>query len=155
MRFGLIFSLILIGCSSKHFESNFNFNTECLGVEFDGSQTIRVWGSGRNRIDAIEQAKKKGVSEIIFQGIREGVNGCEIKPLLSEANARDRYQMYFNDFFSDNGDYKKFVNLRDERIGKRFNRDRIRSKNQVSYALILRIRRPQLKKQLIKDGIIK
>ena len=38
------------------------FETECLGIEGDGSQTLRAWGTGRNRADAVEQAKKNAVT---------------------------------------------------------------------------------------------
>ena len=37
---------------------NYTYDTECIGVEGDGSQTVKGWGSGRNREDAVEQAKK-------------------------------------------------------------------------------------------------
>ena len=45
---------------------------ECMGVELDGSQTLRVWALGRNKVDALEQAKKNAVREVIFKGIRNG-----------------------------------------------------------------------------------
>lgn len=38
-----------------------NQTLECLGVELDGSQTLRVSGVGRNKADSKEQAKKRGV----------------------------------------------------------------------------------------------
>lgn len=31
-----------------------SYETECLGTELDGSQTLRAWGKGKNRADAIE-----------------------------------------------------------------------------------------------------
>ena len=34
---------------------------KCMGVELDGSQTLRVQGYGRNRSDAKEQAMKNAV----------------------------------------------------------------------------------------------
>ena len=69
---------------------------ECLGVEGDGSQTLRVTGTGRNKADAVEQAKKDAVMAIIFTGIRGGLNGCDTRPLINELNARDKYEEYFN-----------------------------------------------------------
>ena len=47
---------------------------ECLGVEGDGSQTLRVTGTGRNITDAKEQAKKDAVMAVIFDGIRDIVS---------------------------------------------------------------------------------
>ena len=46
-----------------------NYTTECLGKSMDGSQTLRVWATGRNRADAIEQAKKKAVFDVTFNSI--------------------------------------------------------------------------------------
>ena len=47
---------------------------KCMGVELDGSQTLRVLGYGRNRSDAKEQAMKNAVWAVVFDGIREGVS---------------------------------------------------------------------------------
>lgn len=49
---------------------------------------------------------KNAVWTVIFDGIREGVAGCNMRPLVTEANARERYEDYFNTFFADGGDYK-------------------------------------------------
>lgn len=69
-----------------------------MGVELDGSQTLRVLGYGRNRSDAKEQAMKNAVWAVVFDGIREGVSGCNMRPLVTEVNARERYEDYFNVF---------------------------------------------------------
>lgn len=71
---------------------------KCMGVELDGSQTLRVLGYGRNRSDAKEQAMKNAVWAVVFDGIREGVSGCNMRPLVTEVNARERYEDYFNVF---------------------------------------------------------
>ena len=68
-------SLILLsGCASKKITTAafHNYNTECMGKSMDGSQTLRVWASGRNRANAIEQAKKKAVYDVVFTGITSG-----------------------------------------------------------------------------------
>ena len=45
---------------------NYNtYETECIGVEGDGTQTLLSWGQGRNRMDAVEQAKKM-LLEMLF-----------------------------------------------------------------------------------------
>ena len=56
---------------------------KCMGVELDGSQTLRVIGYGKNRADAKEQAMKNAVWTVIFDGIREGVAGCNMRPLVT------------------------------------------------------------------------
>ena len=53
-------------------EAYYNSETECLGVELDGSQTLRVWATGRNKTDAIEQCKKNAVNEVGVLGHDQG-----------------------------------------------------------------------------------
>ena len=124
---------------------------KCMGVELDGSQTLRVIGYGKNRADAKEQAMKNAVWTVVFDGIREGVAGCNMRPLVTEANARERYEDYFNTFFADGGDYKKYVSLRDTKKGSAA---RAKDKVGYSYEMTIRILRPQLKARLKGDNII-
>ena len=123
----------------------------CMGVELDGSQTLRVQGYGRNRSDAKEQAMKNAVWAVIFDGIREGAEGCNMRPLVAEVNAKERYEDYFNLFFADNGEYKKYVSLRDTK-----KRSGGRSKDKLGYAydLTIRVLRSELKARLKADNLI-
>jgi hypothetical protein len=122
-----------------------------LGVELDGSQTLRVLGYGRNRADAKEQAMKNAVWAVIFDGIKDGVQGCNMRPLVTEVNARERYEDYFNLFFADNGPYKEYVSMKDTKL-KSGNKDK--DKVGYSYDLTVRVLRPQLKARLIEDNLI-
>jgi hypothetical protein len=131
------------------------YKTECLGVELDGSQTLKAWGNGRNRADAVEQAKKNAMRDVIFKGIREGKQECNQKPLIFEVNAEEKHEDYFNAFFADGGEYKNYVSLRDERIGDKINRDRKKMTESVTNGLVVRILRAELKAKLIADNIIK
>ena len=123
----------------------------CLGVELDGSQTLRVQGYGRNRTDAKEQAKKNAVWAVIFEGIRDGVQGCNNRALVTEVNAKERYEDYFNIFFADDGEYQKYVLLRDTK-----KRSGGRSKDKLGYAydLTIRVLRAELKARLKADNVI-
>lgn len=72
-KLGCLLLLILAGCSSKKSVSSYHsFESECLGVELDGSETLRAWGRGKNRTDAIEQAKKNAVRDVLFKGVVAG-----------------------------------------------------------------------------------
>ncbi len=124
---------------------------KCLGTELDGSQTLRVTGYGRNRSDAKEQAKKNAVYAVIFNGVRDGVKGCNLRPLVTEVNARERYEDYFNIFFMDNGEYLKYVSLRDT---KRMSADRKKDKVGYSYEMTIRVLRSELKARLKADNVI-
>lgn len=150
----LITVFILLGWGLSFAQSG-NYSvpaTECMGVEGDGSQTLRVWGVGRNKTDALEQAKKNAVKEVIFKGIRNGSKECNMRPLIYEVNAEEKYQYYFNTFFKDDGEYLKYVSMEDRRpmTNKKEN-----TKTQVKYGVTVRVLRPALQQRLIDDNIIK
>ncbi|MBO5614451.1 MAG: hypothetical protein J5905_08165 [Prevotella sp.] len=128
------------------------FSTECLGVEEDGTQTLRAWGSGKNKNDAEDQARKNAVRDVIFKGIRDGVEGCNMKPLVNEPNAREKYEEYFNKFFRDDAKYDDYVSNKDT---KRKMKKIEKTDMGVRVAVIVRVNRPKLKERLRKDGIIK
>lgn len=144
-----------LGFSQKNIAGNYGYKTECLGVELDGSETVKAWGNGRNRSDAVEQAKKNALRDVIFFGLVEGKQDCKQKPLILEVNALEKYEDYFNKFFADGGEFKNFISLRDERIFDKVSRDRKKARESVTNGLILRVLRSELKQKLIADGIIK
>lgn len=128
------------------------FETECLGVELDGSQTVRAWGKGKNKADAIEQAQKNAVRDILFKGINSGSGECNKRPLITEVNAQEKYEYYFNSFFRDGGAYKKYVSNEDE---NRTSRIKAKNSSQENYGVVVRVKRAELRERLIEDKIIK
>jgi hypothetical protein len=139
----------------KSTAGNYTYKTECLGVEMDGSQTLKAWGNGRNRLDAVAQAKKNAVRDVIFNGINEGRQDCERRPLVPEVNAQRKYEDYFNKFFADGGEFKDFISLKDEKILDKISRDKQKARESVTHGLVVRVLRAELKQKLIADGIIK
>ena len=127
------------------------YETECLGVEGDGSQTLRAWGFGKNKKDALEQARKNAVYDVIFKGIKAGVAGCNMRPLINEVNARERHEDYFDRFFMDGGEYKKYVSDADE---KRSSKDKAKGKLGVRYGVTVRVLRSELRAKLKADHLI-
>lgn len=128
-----------------------SFETECLGVEGDGSQTLRAWGKGKNKSDAIEQAKKNAVRDVIFKGIKSGSAECNTKPLIFEVNAEEKYETYFNAFFKDGGEYTKYATSEDENRTSRIN---AKHSTQENYGIVVRVKRAELRQRLIDDNII-
>lgn len=148
----LFASLILVGCKTATSTASFvSYETECLGVEQDGSQTLRAWGEGRNKADAVEQANKNAVRDVIFKGIRAGKADCNMRPLVTEVNAQEKYEDYFNRFFMDNGEYRKYVSSEDEKKhSKEYQKNLIGAK----YGVTVRVLRAELKARLKNDGIL-
>lgn len=149
-------SILFQGCSPQNkVAGNYTYKTECLGVELDGSQTLKAWGNGRNRFDAIEQAKKNAVRDVLFLGISEGKSDCSNLPILLEVNINLNQEDYFNKFFIDGGEYKNYVSLKDERVGQKIKRDLKPARESVTQGVVLRVLRAKLKQKMIADGIIK
>lgn len=128
------------------------FKVECMGTDLDGSQTLRAWGSGKNKSQAMETAKKNAVKAVIFEGINAGTGDCNKKPLVYEVNANEKYEDYFNRFFADGGEYKKFTSMKDEK-----STSRLKSSNNAieTWGIVVRVDRAAIRQHLINDGIIK
>ncbi len=126
-------------------------DTLCISNELDGTVTLRIWGLGRTFKDATDQAKKNAVNEVIFNGVRNGNVSYTQAPLVSEANARTKYESYFNSFFRDDGPYADFVSNADSRS---FSKTMKLSKVQRAVCITIRVLRPQLQQKLRDDGII-
>lgn len=147
---------ILAACSmSRQTAGYYDFPTECLGSELDGSQTLLVFADGRNRSDAVEQAKKNAVREVLFKGIKNGKSTCDPRPLVPEVNADRKYEAYFAKFFEDGGEYAKYVSLADERVYNKIFRDRTKGRKQVKNSVVVRVEVLKLKEKLRTDEIIK
>ena len=131
----------------------YKYEVECEGSEMDGSQLVRAFGTGKNREDAIEQAKKIAIHAVIFKGVRLGEQGCQMKPLVYNMNAEEEYQDYFNGFFKDGGKFQDFISTKDV-PGK----TKIKEKGEgreKAFGIIVTVKVPELKKELISKGIVK
>lgn len=150
--FAIVAFITTTSLHAQDFSSYHKGNIECLEAELDGSLTLRVTGAGKNRSDAEEQAKKNAVYEIIFKGIVGSASGKITKPLVTEVNARERYEDYFDQFFADGGAYKKYVSKAD---AKRSSKEKTKKKYENTCRLTVRVLRSELKLRLKEDGIIK
>ncbi len=154
MVFALVTALNSCGDPQRNVAGAYNYETECIGVEGDGSQTVKGWGSGRNREDAIEQAKKNGLADVLFKGIRSN-KGCNQKPIFFNPDAREKHEDYFNAFFVDDGPYKEFITGEDgSDLHFSVVKGRGKSGDQVTYGVIIRVQRAKLKERMIQDNLI-
>lgn len=127
------------------------YETECLGNDVDGLQMLRVYGTGIDEDDAIEQAMKKAVSDVTFVGISGGQGECNAYPVVDQANARQKYEVYFNKFFQKGGTYKKYVTLKRK---QKKNANSYQGAGTVTMEVVLKVDRPGLKKRYQKDKIL-
>lgn len=142
--FALMAALLCFGAYAQE--------TECISKEMDGSLTLRVFGTGRNRTDALEQAKKQAVYDVLFKGVTKGNTDYNMRPIMTEVNARQRYQDYFDIFFMDRGEYLKYISMEDKRAGS--TRVTKRNYRDVTVGVTVRVLVPQLKARLKSDGLL-
>ncbi len=126
---------------------------ECVNLELDGSITVRVTGSGRNKKDAMEQAFKNAVYNVIFKGVKtEDRNAAISRPLIFEVNAEEKLADFTKVFFKDKGKYTDFISTKDCRPVTSVHNSQ---GDQVEWTTVVRVLRPELQKYLIQQNIIK
>lgn len=144
---------LLASCKSKEITTAafHDYTTECIGKSMDGTQTLRVWVSGRNRADAIEQAKKKAVYDVVFAGIQAGGGECNAYPVIDEANARKKYEDYFDLFFADGGAYTQYVSMASQKTSAM---QRHYGDGTQTFGIIVTVNRSALRQRFERDNII-
>lgn len=149
-------ALLMTGCKTPtvidSVYSTTPFEIECLGTDMDGTQTLRSWGKGKNKAQAIENARKKAVEAVLFDGVIKGDKGCDQRPVIGGANAHEKNQVYFNRFFADGGEYRQYTSMEDE---KRTSRIKSSDKSIENWSVVVRVDRAALRQRMIDDGIIK
>ncbi len=148
--------------AQKRFEKRADEDTEkwrydidCEGTGRDGMSLIKVWSYSKRPEVAIEQAKKNAVHGVIFKGVPQGDRGCVSQPALARSsNLEEEQQAYFNDFFSDEGKYRKFVNLTTDGAITAGDRMKINRK-EYKVGVIVSVNKTLLRKELEDAGIIR
>lgn len=160
MKSKLSYSLIILALSFCGFSQNkgangayYDYNCRCLGVEMDGSVTLESYGKGKNYSDASEQAKKNAVWAVILYGIKEGNGGCSPDPLLFTPEPNKVYEDFFNEFFTDNGPYLKYVSLKDEKLKNKLSRNAKKGTEIQQRMVVVTVDRAGLKKYLKQNKI--
>lgn len=147
--------LLLGGCKGKKevtaTAAYHSYATECLGKSMDGTQTLRVWASGRNKSDAVEQAQKKAVYDVVFTGISAGSGECNAYPVVDEPNARKKYEAYFDKFFANGGAYRNYVSIDNQ---TKAGMDKFQGKGGLMYGIVVTVDRSALRKRFENDSII-
>jgi hypothetical protein len=131
-----------------------SFESECLGIELGGFVTLRVWGNGKNAKSSVEQAKRNALRDVLFKGIKNGSPECNSLPIVINQSIQFSHEEYFDDFFSENGPYKDYADLIDERGVEKLNRKKMKNGSTKTFSVIVRVNRRGLKSRLEKDGIL-
>ena len=148
-----ILSLFLTGCGVRSSQAFYNYDSKIISSELDGSYNIRAFGRGRNAVVAYDEARKQVVYDIIFNGVQSNNSQVSsLKPLVLEVNAKEKYEDYFNTFFTDGGAYRNFTSLHDTRI---ITENWHNNKLQILVQVSVTVDRKAIKQKLINDNILK
>lgn len=145
-------AILFAGCGAKRSQAYYEKESQVLSTNYDGSYVIRVQVRAKDAAIAFTDAQRKAVEEVIFSGVKSGSAGItDLKPLCFDMNAREKHEDYFNAFFVDKGEWTKYANLKDKRVGStRYQRDG----RQMIESVTVTVDRAGLKKKLQEDGII-
>ena len=144
--------VLFAGCGAKRSQAYYDQPSVVMSATAEGTYVIRVQVRAKDAVVAFDEAQRKVVREVIFDGVKAGNSGIsDLKPLCFDMNAREKYEDYWNAFFSDNGPWKKFTSYKDRRaVTTKYERDG----RQMIETGSVTIDRAGLKKRLQEDGII-
>ncbi len=147
-----ILVLSLAGCGARRSQAYYDQPSKVLSANYDGTYVIRAQVRARNSALAFTDVQRKVVREVIFDGVAAGSNGVQdLKPLVFDKNAREKYEDYFNAFFADHGEWTKYCSLKDRRL---FSSTYQRTRTQMVQDVTVTVKRADLKRKLQADGII-
>ncbi len=131
-------------------EWKYDIEPEEIGRQ--NSKVIRVWSYSKDVNVAKMQATKNAVHGIIFKGVAGDTDKriSQILPLVKSLAVQNEFQSFFDDFFSDGGDYRAYVSttsINDSvvKIDKRM----------YKVGVVVNVQYDALRKMLEQKGIIK
>lgn len=144
--------VLFAGCGSKRSQAYYDMPSQVMSATAEGTYIIRVQVRAKDAVVAFKEAQRKVVKEIIFDGVKSANSGMtDLKPLCFDMNAREKYEDYWNAFFSDEGPWQQFTSYKDRRAtSTRYERD---GRLMVETGTVT-VDRAGIKKKLQADGII-
>jgi hypothetical protein len=90
-----------------------NYEVVTVGKNASGSYLLKVWSYSASTFVAEEQAKKNAIHAMVFQGAPENKDKriAHLKPLLQDPTAEVTHAAFFEKFFSDSGEYRRFARM--------------------------------------------
>lgn len=142
----------MVSCrSSKKITAAFRtYPTECISQNADGTLLLRVWAVAEHGGTAIVEAQKRALSDVIFNGINNGISNNSQVPLVIAGSARTKYEDYFLRFFASDGEWAKYVSYdKSHRSAMK----RFKNQGTKTRGILVIVDRQALKARLKQDGI--
>ena len=143
---------LFAGCGPKRSQAFYDQPSQVMSATAEGTYVIRVQVRAKDAVVAFKEAQRKVVKEVIFDGVKSANSGIsDLKPLCFDKNAREKYEDYWNAFFSDEGPWKEFASYKDRRAtSTRYQRD---GRLMVETGTVT-VDRAGIQRKLREDGII-
>ncbi len=131
---------------------DFVYEIEGVGVGTQGTYLVKVWSYSKKPTVAINQAKKNAVHGIIFKGF-SGKPGIPGQKALATPAIEQEKKDFFDNFFSDKGNYNRFVTESGD--GSVAAEDRMKVGKQYKIGVVVSVNVSALRKELEDAGVIK
>jgi hypothetical protein len=147
-------AMTLVSCNLQKISTaaSHEVKSEFMNLEGDGSITVRAYGIGRYRGDALDQARKNAIRDVMLRGVYVPGDPQMSRPLILEVNAEEKYADFLYQFLADGGSYKYFTSREDRR---RETNEKYWTGKQMKMSTTVRVLRPQLQQYLKENNIIK
>ena len=136
------------------YNSSYNYEVATVAVGVDGTKLVKVWGYGKKVEDAIRNAKELAVACAIFRGFPAASNGKAAKTpaIVTDRNAADKHQEFFENFFAPGGKYLQFVNLSTDAPPSGKDRLKVNRKT-YKVGIVVSIAFDELRKYMEDEGV--
>lgn len=158
-KYLLLAALVLMGAlagvnaktptKSEKAMQQFKYDIECAGNGVQGTYLVRVWTYSKKMKDAQEACPRNAVHGVVFKGFASGDGCVGQRPLAAGAGAELENEDYFRLFFSDGGEYRKYVSVvpgteEITKVGREY-----------KVGVVVSIQKDELRKALEAAGVIK
>lgn len=146
----LIFmSALFVSCKTNQTLVYSTVETTAIASNINGAYILRVQGKGITYKSASENARKQAVHDIIFKNVHSSFGDHEmIFALINDPIIEQKNASFFNNFFSDNGTYKNYM--------EKINENEIRFSSSSTKCVIINVlvKRNELNKMLKDRNIL-
>ena len=155
--FALIFMIVSAqSCKSKiqTVSGFFDYETECVSSDGNGIQTVKAWGTGNDEKEAVLNARRRAIDDVLFKGIRGGTSFCDVRPIISNPNTRRDMEQYFYKFFAQGGAFENYAGLPEENWIRQKLKINKKNKDNLAFEIVIEVDMMGLKDQMRRDNII-
>lgn len=132
-----------------------NYEIQTVAKNSNGNYLLKVWSYSKSTFVAEEQAKKNAIHAMVFQGAPANKDKriANLRPLLQDPAAEATHKEFFDEFFAETGEYKRFARMSNNgfadiiKYGKKDKKYRV--------GVVVMVETAALRKYLEQSGIIK